>query len=99
MFVVEDGGELRAKKEYETGDIAPRQNCDDGPHRAVDLIVVKIVERPGEDVLSCFPQKPADNCAWQGISEGDFRLRHKAIDDYEERRSDQETADGKDALP
>ena len=55
MFAVEDGGELGAKQQYQTRNITPGKYSDDSANRSIDLIVVKIIEAPGEDVLRYFP--------------------------------------------
>src|SRR6185369_9989705 len=99
MLVVEDGGELCAEEQDQTRNIAPRENSDDSADRSIDLIVVKVVKAQGEDILRDFPQQARKKRARQSISQSDFRLRHKAVDEDKERHRDQITQCRKQDLP
>src|ERR1041385_8485283 len=61
VLLVEDDGELRAEHEDEAGDVAPREHGDDRADRAVNLVVVKILEARSEDVLAGLPGQTGDD--------------------------------------
>ena len=92
-------GELCAKEKYQTGNVTPRQHCDYSADRSVNLIVMKVMKAQSEDVFRDFPQQSREECARQSISQSDFRFRHKAIDEHEERHRDQITQCRKQHLP
>ena len=74
MFVVEDGRELRAKEQDQTRNITPRQHGDHSADRAIDLIVVKVIQARRKDVLRNFPQQPREKRARQRVSQRDLRF-------------------------
>src|SRR5215217_993305 len=99
MLVMEDGRELCAEEQDQTRNIAPGENSDDSADRSINLIVVKVMKTQGEDILRDFPQQSREECARQSISQSDFRFRHKAIDEYEERHRDEITQRREQHLP
>ena len=96
MFAMEYAGQLRAKKQNEAGNVSPRQHRDHRADRAVDLIVVKVIQAPREGILRAFPKEAADNCARNRVTQRHSRVRHESIDDRKEGKGDQQTYQGKD---
>jgi len=96
---MEDDGELRAEQEDEARHVAPREHGDDRADRAVNLIIVKIVQARREDVLRRLPQQPGHDRAGDGIAQLDAPARHEAIDEREERDRHGDAHRGEDDLP
>src|SRR3982750_1041459 len=99
LLAVEHAGQLRAEEEYEAGNIAPDEHPNDGADRAIDLLVIKIIHAPREAVLRSFPQETADDGARDAVADTNVRVRHEAIDDQEQSRSDEQTDEGENGLP
>ena len=86
---MEDGGELCAEEQDQTRNVAPRENSDDSTDRSIDLIVVKVMQAQGEDVLRDFPQQSGEKRTGQSVSQSHCRFRHEAVYEHEERHRDQ----------
>ena len=60
---MEDGRELRAEEQDQTRNVAPRQDRDHSADGSIDLIVVKVTQTPGKNVLRNFPQEAREKRA------------------------------------
>src|SRR5258707_15831085 len=81
MFIVEHGGKLRPEEKYQTRHVTPGQYCYHRADRAINLIVVKIIQAPGKDILCQLPKKATQKSARKSISQGDLCAGHEAIDE------------------
>src|SRR5258705_7919489 len=89
MFIVEHGGKLRPEEKYQTRHVTPGKYCYHRADRAINLIVVKIIQAPGKDILCQLPKKATQKGARKSISQGDLRAGHEAIDENEKGNRDQ----------
>src|SRR3712207_2205269 len=99
VLLVEYDGELRAEHEYEARHVAPRQHGDDRADRAVDFVVVEVLEARGEEVLGRLPEHAGEHGARQRVAKRDAAVRHEPVDDGEERNGYERARDGEERLP
>lgn len=99
VLLVKDYGELRAEQQDQTRHVAPRQHRDDCADRAVNLIIMKIVQARREDELRGFPQKSGDDRAGNRILQVHTPARHETIDERKERDRHGDADEGEDELP
>ncbi len=78
---MEHAAQLRAEEEDEAGYISPDQHGHDRTHWAVNLIVIKIIQAPRENIFRRFPKQPADYSAWDGVADAYVSVREELVND------------------
>ena len=82
MLAMKYAGKLGPKKQDQARDITPGQDGHYRADRSINLIVMKIIQTPGKDVLCCFPQKAANQRSRKSVAQRYVSVGHKAVNDY-----------------
>ncbi len=96
---MENDRELRAVHQYQTRHVAPCEDGDDRPDRAVNLVVMKILKTPREDVFRGLPEQSGDDGARHRVAQRDATARHETIDERKECDGNDDARQRKDELP
>ena len=78
---MEDAAQLGAEEENEAGYVSPDQHGHDRAHRAVNLIVIKIIQAPRENIFRRFPKQAADYSARDSVADAYVSIREEFVND------------------
>src|SRR6266566_9223902 len=99
MLSMEHAAQLRAEEEDEPGYIPPDQHGHDRTHWAVNLIVIKIIQAPRENIFRRFPKQSADYSARDGVADAHVSIRQKLVDDRKKSEGQEQASQCEDNLP
>src|SRR2546430_14193677 len=99
MLSMEHAAHLRAEEEDEAEYVTPDQHGHDGTHRAVNLIVIKIIQAPRENIFRRSPKQPADYSAWDGVADAYVSVREELVNDRKKSEGQHQASQCEHDLP
>src|SRR5438309_2058017 len=99
VLSMEDAAQLRAEEENEAGYVSPDQHGHDRTHGAVNLIVIKIIQAPGEDIFRRLPKQAADYSARDGVADAYVSIRQELVNDRKKSEGQQQARQREHNLP
>src|SRR2546430_4907373 len=99
VLSMEHTAQLGAEEKNEAGYVSPDQHGNDRTHGAVNLIVIKIIQAPSENIFRRFPKQASDYSARDGVADAYVSIREELVNDRKKSEGQHQASQCEHDLP